>query len=503
MNANVSSALASSETLGLVTAAGLIALLALLLPRGFRRQIRQPILFLALHLLLRGLLVFAPEDPSAWRVVSFGALAFILAAIGRTAVLLVLDVVLGRRASRPLPQIARDITLGVVYVGVLLAALRAAGVEPGSILTTSALLTAAVALSLQETLGNMVAGLAIQVQRPFDVGDWIQFDTEPKHVGEVLEINWRATKVITLDAVEVVIPNATLAKAAITNFTKPTVASRRSLYVQVPADVPPRDVHRIVLDALAGSFGLLPDPAPSVITNAFVDGNVEYWIRFFTDRFDKRDAVDGAARDRVWYGLGRAGVALAAPGRAVALREVSSATQARDETLRADAREQLLRRVDFLDPLSDEQRRMLANGSVLRLYAEGETVMRQGDDSAEMFILEHGEVMVARERGAGLGEIELARLGEGAFFGEMALITGEPRTATVRAVSPCSTLVIDRGALRVVLEAAPQLAEHISRVITERQAARPEEERAPEGARASVDERSSLLLGRIRKFFSL
>jgi small-conductance mechanosensitive channel len=319
MNANVSSALASSETLGLVTAAGLIALLALLLPRGARRQIRQPILFLALHLALRGLLVFAPEDPSAWRVVSFGALAFILAAIGRTTVLLVLDVVLGRRASRPLPQIARDITLGVVYAGVLLAALRAAGVEPGSILTTSALLTAAVALSLQETLGNMVAGLAIQVQRPFDVGDWIQFDGEQRHIGEVLEINWRATKVITLDAVEVVIPNATLAKAAITNFTKPTATSRRSLYVQVPADVPPLDVRRIVLDSLAGSFGLLPEPAPSVVTNAFVDGNVEYWIRFFTDRFDQRDAVDGSARDRIWYGLARAGVALAAPGRAVAL----------------------------------------------------------------------------------------------------------------------------------------------------------------------------------------
>jgi len=478
-------------------------ILGLLLPPRARRSLRQPILFVALHLGLRGLVTVLPEDASARRVFSFAAVAFLLAAIGRSTVLLILDVILGRRLARPLPQIVTDITLGLVYTAVLLTALREAGVEPGSILTTSALLTAAVALSLQETLGNMVAGLAIQVQRPFDVGDWIQFDPEPKHIGKVLEINWRATKVITLDEVEVIVPNATLAKAAITNFTKPTAVSRRSLYVQVPADVPPLDVQRAILEALESSFGLLGEPAPSVVTNGFVDGNVEYWVRFFTDRFDKRDGVDGAARDRIWYALSRRGISVASPKRAVALREISPESLAREEASRVGERDELLRRVDFLGALSDDQRRTLAGKSTLRLYADGETVVRQGDDSAEMFIVEAGSVVVTRRRADLDDEVELAKLGPGMFFGEMALVAGEGRTATVRALTPCSMLVLDRDALRGVLAAAPHLAEHISRVIAERQAQGSEVDGARSGERVSTDERSSLLLGRIRRFFSL
>jgi small-conductance mechanosensitive channel/CRP-like cAMP-binding protein len=497
---------ASSEWIGLTVAGVLVLLLLLLLPRGARRVLRQPLVFLGLHVALRIGLTFVVGDASLARILSFGALAFLLAAIGRSGVVLVVDIVLGRRLLRPLPKIVADITMGLVYTAVLLTALRAAGVEPGSILTTSALLTAAVALSLQETLGNMVAGLAIQVQRPFDLGDWIQFDSEAKHIGKVLEINWRATKVLTLDEVEVIVPNATLAKAAITNYSKPTDTSRRSLYVQVPAEVPPLDVQRIIVTALSGSFGVVTDPAPSVVTNAFVEGNVEYWIRFFTDRFDKRDGVDGAARDRIWYALTRHGISVAPPARKLLLHEVSSESLTREEALRVDERERLLKHVDFLRSLPDEQRRTLASKSSLRLYADGETIVRQGDNSTELFVVDHGSVVVVKERGSREGdrsEVELAQLGPGAFFGEMALMTGEPRTATVRAKTACSMFVIDHAALRGVLESIPHLAEHMSRVIAERQASTAEEDAKPAAATRSAEERSSLLLDRIRKFFAL
>ena len=93
--------------------------------------------------------------------------------------------------------------------------------EPGSLLTTSALLTAVVGLSLQDTLGNMLTGLALQMQRPFEVGDWIQFDPDPRNIGQVIEVNWRATTVMTIDDVEVIVPNGALAKAPIRNFSQP------------------------------------------------------------------------------------------------------------------------------------------------------------------------------------------------------------------------------------------------------------------------------------------
>jgi CRP-like cAMP-binding protein len=386
-----------------------------------------------------------------------------------------------------------------VWIAIVLVTMRMAGVEPTSLLTTSALLTAAIALSLQETLGNLAAGLAIQVQRPFDVGDWIAFDADLKHIGRVIEINWRATKVVTLDDVEVTVPNGALAKAFIVNYTKPTPVSRRSLYVYTPVDVPPHAVQRAILDAIAGSTGIVATPAPSVVTNAFVEGNVEHWVRFFTDAFHKRDLVDGAARDRIWYALRRLGITpSSAPNRAVHLQEVSAAARAREEQALVE-RERALRNVDFLAVLTDEQRRGLADASHTRLYVEGETIVKRGDGSAEMFVIESGEVVVL------VGESVVARLGPGKFFGEMALMTGEPRNATVRAAGPCKLLVIDDRALRSVLETQPELAGHISRVIADRQAALDAGEAASSerGARPSVEERSSQLLERIRKFFSL
>jgi small-conductance mechanosensitive channel/CRP-like cAMP-binding protein len=494
--------LQSLEAIGLTAAVALLLVLRLLLPRAAQRLLLQPVVLLALHV---GALLAAHAFDSAAvtkRVLSTAATVLLLASLGRSAVLLLLDAIAGRRLRRPPPRIVRDLTQALVYAAILLVALRSAGVDPASLLTTSALLTAVIALSLQETLGNMVAGLAIQVQQPFDVDDWIQFDGEQKHIGRVIEINWRATKVITLDDVEVVVPNATLAKAPITNFTKPTRASRRSLYVYVPPDVPPHVVQRTILDAIAGSFGVLPEPAASVVTNAFVDGNVEYWVRFFTDRFDKRDGVDGAARDRIWYALARLGTTPAAsPSRAVNLQEVASADRERAERARVDRR-RALQSVDFLRTLSDEQFEALATRTVRRMYAPGESIVRQGDTSAEMFVIESGEVSVCLERG-GPGDVELARLGPGEFFGEMSLMTGEPRNATVRAAVACVLLVIDHDAFHAVLQLAPDLAERVSRVIAERQAALEGRAAARAPEEPTVQERSSVLLDRIRRFFAI
>ena len=482
-----------------LAAAVLVLALWLLLPAGpARRTVRQPALLLALYAVAVVACEALAEGTPARRLASFAAVLFLLGSVGRSGVLLVLDVVLGRRMRRPLPRIVRDITQGMVWIAIVLGALRQAGVDPSSLLTTSALLTAAIALSLQDTLGNMVAGLAIQVQRPFDVGDWIQFDAEKTHIGRVIEINWRATKVVTLDDVEVIVPNATLAKVPIVNFTKPTVASRRSLYVYVPPDVPPHVVQGTILEALAGSFGVLVEPAPSVVTNAFVDGNVEYWVRLFTDQFHRRDVVDGAARDRIWYGLRRIGVTPASsPNRAVHMQEVSSAARAREELALAE-RERAVRSVDFLAVLPEDQRRRLAEASVMRFYVDREPIVKQGDQTAEMFVVDTGQVAVL------MGDAEIARVAQGGFFGEMALMTGEPRNATVRASGTCRLLVIEAASVRAVLESAPELAVHISRVIAERQAATADEvAAASQRPRASTEERSSQLLVRIRKFFSL
>lgn len=497
--------LVTSETVGIAIAITLIALLRVLLPPNAKSLSRAPTAFLAVHLFARALLLLLEPGSLAARAAALVATVLLFASVGRAIVLIALEGVMARR-SQPLPRIFRDIIQGVVYVVLLLVALRTAGVDPGSILTTSALLTAAIALSLQETLGNLVAGLAIQMQHPFDVDDWIQFDTDPKHIGKVLEINWRATKVLTLDDVEVIVPNATLAKAPITNFTKPFTSSRRSIYFQVPCEVAPHVVRKAVMEALPGAHGVLEHPAPTVVVNNFIDGNLEYWVRFHTDQFHLRDGVDSAARERIWYALARAGVSIGLPNRNVLLHEISKETRAEDDAKQTTRREEALAAVDFMRVLTEEQRRRLAVASRIHLYGAGEPIVKEGERSAEMFIVQSGKVVVQSSRAKGNGNgngVEVARLGPGEFFGEMALMTGEERTATVRALEPSTLIGVDQQAIKVLLDASPELASIISRVISERQAMRDSMRESMDAPSQDVEERSSQLLGRIKKFFSI
>ncbi len=218
--------LASFGGVGVLTAAVLILALRVLLSRPERRKLRVPLVFLLLNLAAVAARSALGSDSAAQRPLHVLAVFFLLICIGRAGFLFVVDWLVGTRLKRPLSKIFRDIIQVLVFVAVALLTLRAMGLEPGSLLTTSALLTAVIGLSLQETLGNLFAGLAIQAQRPFAVGDWIQFENDAALVGRVTEINWRATKVITNDMVEVVVPNGVLAKAPIRNYTQPTRVSR-------------------------------------------------------------------------------------------------------------------------------------------------------------------------------------------------------------------------------------------------------------------------------------
>src|ERR1019366_8980218 len=136
-----------------------------------------------------------------------------------------------------------------------------------SILTTSALLTAVIGLALQDTLGNFVSGLALQMQRPFDVGDWVEVD--PAHAGQVTEVTWRATSIMTLDHVEVILPNSTVAKSAIRNYSRPSRVSRRRLVVGASSAASPSEVHAILGEAAADAPGVLPEPRARARTKSF------------------------------------------------------------------------------------------------------------------------------------------------------------------------------------------------------------------------------------------
>ncbi len=487
----------NGEAVGVALTLALVVINRLLLPPSERHTMRRPVALLALHVAFFLFIRLEPGETRLHRGILVVAVALLLAALGRAFVVLVLDVVIGRRFTRPLPKIVRDVSEGGMYLLVGLAGAHAAGIELGSLLATSAVLTAVIGLSLQDTLGNLIAGLAIQVGHPFDVGDWIQFDPDLAHVGRVVEISWRATKVLTAEDVEIVIPNGVLGRGPISNFSKPRPHMRRDVRVTVPRRAPVARVERLLVEACEGAFGVLAEPLPYARVCAFTPTSVEYALHFWTDRFDVHDRVDGGVRKRLLATLAREQIDAPA----------ADAAETRAKEL---SRLAALRAIDFLAVLPDEPLARVAAASREVSYVDGERVLRKGETSTELFIVHTGAVRVLATGGAGATsgageEVLLARLGAGEFFGEMSLMTGEPRQATVVADGDTELFVLSHAALKPVLDARPELAERISEVLAERQAHLEEHAAASarDGRGGDQAARATQILGRLRSFFSL
>ncbi|MDF2693509.1 MAG: Potassium efflux system KefA protein / Small-conductance mechanosensitive channel [Labilithrix sp.] len=486
---------------GIVAAAVLLGVARLLLPKADRDRSRIAAIYLVLAVVFGAAEWLSPTGSSVERTIDFFFWFFVLASCGRSLVLLAVDVVFGKKTHRSAPRIFRDLTQAVVYVIVLMLTLRAIGVEPGSLLTTSALLTAVVGLALQDTLGNLVSGLALQMQRPFEVGDWIQFDSDARQIGQVTEVNWRATTVMTSDLVEVIVPNAMLARAPIRNYSRPSKLSRRTVTVQGPYEASPHRVHEAITKAVLGTPGVLAEPAPWVQTRTFADSGVEYMVYFFIDDYAARERIDGLVRDRVWYGMQRGKLTIPFPMRTVHMHEISEESRRRDHEKELERRDKILRCVDFLDVLPSEMHRALAAAAEVRFFAQGEVVVRQGDRSAEMFIIDKGDVAVELHRET--RAMSVARLGPGKFFGEMGLMTGEVRAATVRALGECELLVVGHDAFHATIAAAPGVIEKMSELLALRQA---ELEALASERRPSIEpmqDRSKRLISQIKSFFKL
>jgi small-conductance mechanosensitive channel/CRP-like cAMP-binding protein len=494
----------SNSALGIVTTLVTILLCAVAVPKENRREVlRTPLIFFALYLVVVVVSLPIEDGTRLARVLEVAALFFSLLTLSRALFILIIDVLIGRRLAHPLSQIIRDIIQGVVYAGVGAIVLRQVGVEAGSLLTTSALLTAVIGLSLQETLGNLFAGLAIQAQRPFEVGDWIGLDEFPTNMGRVIEINWRATTVLTNDQVELIIPNGILAKATLRNYTKPTKIVRRTVEVDAPYEVSPARVEEALLNAAKDVPGVLETPQPVVLTRNFAASGITYQLQFWIDDFGIRDRLDSSVRQRIWSAFQRAGISIPFPVRTVHMHAQTSEFKEDARNAEVALRKAALENVDFLAALSEELRLELATRSRTCHYMPGEIVLRQGDVGSELYVVQKGEVAVRLTVNDG-NIAEVARLGPGKFFGEMSLMTGASRRATVQALNDTQLVEVSKDAFHALLVKDPHLAEAVTEVLVQRQS-EIEENLTQWTSENDVDAnlKSVALLSKIRNFFAI
>src|SRR5436190_7844926 len=361
----------------------------------------------------------------------------------------------------------------------------------GALFTTSAIFGVIIGLALQDTLGNFFAGISLHADRPFQVGDVIVVGQQ-KHTGVVESISWRAIKIRTFQNHIVLVANSTAAKEAIEVAPRDNLNARIVTFSTIYTDSPAKTIH-VVREAVRDADNVSDKITPIVRIRGLGDSSIDWEIKYWLDDYAKYNDTDALVRQRVWYTLRRSGLTFAFPTRTLYLeRSVPRAVTPGNEI--ADR----LSAVDIFAPLSNDELRQLAEATVTHVFAPGETLIRAGDEGSSMFVVHSGKVAVQVSDRAGPRKV--AELTEGNFFGEMALFTGEPRTANVVAMEETEVLEIGHAAMKHLFQTNPGLAEAISLTIAERQADLAKGSQA--AAQISLHE-SAGLLSSIKRFFGL
>ena len=364
-------------------------------------------------------------------------------------------------------------------------------IDLGGLFTTSAIFGVIIGLALQDTLGNFFAGISLHADRPFQVGDVIVVSST-KLTGVVESITWRAIKIRTFQNHIVLVSNSLAAREAIEVSPRDNLNARLVFFSTIYTDSPAKTIH-IVREAVRDADNVSDKITPIIRIRQLGDSSVDWEIKYWLDDYAKYNDTDALVRQRVWYALRRSGLTFAFPTRTLYLERPVTARPVTAEDQIADR----LSAVDIFSPLSSDELRQLAKATAGHVFAPSETLIRAGDEGSSMFVVHSGRVAVQiADRG---GPRTVAELTEGNFFGEMALFTGEPRTANIVALEETEVLEIGHTAMKHIFETNPSLAESISWTIAERQAALAKDSAS---AQPSVQETAGLLSS-IKRFFGL
>jgi CRP-like cAMP-binding protein len=286
-----------------------------------------------------------------------------------------------------------------------------------------------------------------------------------------------------------------MSKDPILNFSEPLVPSRIHVEIGASYDTPPNLARQAILEALDNSPMALKSPPPEVILHHFGSSALEYHVMFWVHDHGADYLARDQVRTNLWYTFRRRGIEIPYPIQIEYSREERPART--DRHIAAAAAR--LASIDLFAPLSDAERQALSTSADEQLFAAGEAIVRQNDPGDSMFIVLAGRVRVTLEPSSQ----EVAVIGPGGFFGEMSMLTGDPRTATVRALDDAHLLKIESADIRQLAMVNPSLIEHVSRVVAQRRIGLADAQTSAAAAAVAPAQSPRSLLARVQRFLRL
>lgn len=412
---------------------------------------------------------------------------------------LVLVPVLTRGGRTALPRFVHQIALIVISLFAILGyGSWEFGWDIDKFLAGSAVVSIVLGLALQETLGNFFSGLVMQASSPFSLGDWIICAGVE---GRVVDMTWRAVTLHTPDDNFVHIPNATIAKEQIVNYNTPTTATARVVRVGLEYELAPLEALEVLKAAALETPGVLATPEPYVYLEDYASSAIVYRVKFWINNPPMYPKIEHMVRLNIWYRLRQKGFNIPFQIQTVEMVNLDRklqriAREAAGERLRA------IEATPLFASLSAAEKQTLAASSVDVLLAPGQVLMQQDAPGESFYLIRQGSVEVLIRQADG-SQQSIATLGPGTYVGEMSALTGEPRTATVRAASSLACVEVRKQDLQAIIAANPAILESISLVIAKRNAERRAAMEHAPAKPAAVAEQQRSLLGRMFRFFGL
>jgi small-conductance mechanosensitive channel/CRP-like cAMP-binding protein len=486
-----------------------------------RGRIRRLVILLALLGVAFGAgYAFEALDKPGW-----SANGFITADLLRAFLLVSLVATLAFSALLPLvrvdlPMIASDLLVGFGYIIATLGILSQHGLDPTGALVSGAVVSAVLAISLQQTLGNILGGIALQLDGSIHEGDWIQLENGKQ--GQVTAIRWRHTVVETRDWSTIIVPNAVLLSSNIMLLGKrdgAEVPQRMWVWFNVDFRFAPSRVVDVVTEALRRSpiENVAADPPPQCVCMDFSRDGKEsfatYAARYWIVDLHTDDATQTRVRGRVYTALDRAGIPLAMPAH-TAFVELQDEDRAKKKLAReTESHLAVLRTVPLFRTLKEDELRALAAGMSRAVYANGELITKQGATAHWLYVMTAGTAEVRTnvdangpgKHAAPAQSVRVARIIAPDFFGEMGMMTGETRSADVIAIGDVECFRLGQDTFKTVLLARPEIADELAETLAARRmgliAVR--EGLDADALRARHASERERILGGIKSFFGL
>lgn len=378
----------------------------------------------------------------------------------------------------PLSRLTRGLLRLAIMLGVAFMLIRyQLDLKITVLLTSTAIVTGVIGFAMQGVLGNLLAGMSLHASRSMSVGDWIEVDGT---IGQVTLVNWRETRLRTLGGHVVIVPNGKLADTTLRNFSSPNNLRRHEVTVAASYGDAPGDVISALLDAAQSVPAIEKNPAPDAYVTGFKDFCIEYVLRFWSKQYEHRTTIEGNVMRMIWYKFNRRGIEIPFPMSGRLLDNFMQAVHAQqfekplaseierivDDLLHSDFGRKLMAGPDGVCMLSRDEMKAMARDIKRTRFTSGEVLMHQNDDGESFHVLVRGKVRGCIVNADTPRPIEFELL-PGAMFGEMSLLTGLPRSATITAITDCELLEFDRTAFTHLLS----LREEIPRVLADLAAA--------------------------------